>query len=75
MLCITKKHLNTIGGGTVTFDYFSMEPTALPISLSIFKDKFEKMADTTFSKSICDELIGVPETAVGCFRVGHPQAV
>jgi hypothetical protein len=31
----------------------------LPISLSMFKDKFEKMADTTFSKSICDELIGV----------------
>jgi hypothetical protein len=25
----TKEHMNTIRGGPVTFDYFSMEPTTL----------------------------------------------
>jgi hypothetical protein len=29
LLCTTKDHLNTIGLGPVTFDYFSMEPTGL----------------------------------------------
>jgi hypothetical protein len=39
LLCTTKDHLNTIGLGPVTFDYFFMEPTGLFLGLFWLKSK------------------------------------
>jgi hypothetical protein len=57
LLCITKEHLNIIGGGPVTFDYFSMEPTTL-ISFLRFPSTLVPLFQFGFPPAVLFEGVG-----------------
>jgi hypothetical protein len=51
LLCTTKDHLNTIGLGPVTFDYFSMEPTGLLLVTKLLNSPLGQLTPTILTAS------------------------